>query len=351
MRQYNKGEWSELYAVYLILNDKIISVADDQLQPTNQYVKILKLIMKSSTGRAEYDLTGKSISINIEGKTVKELVVDESNAHRLLGGIVSGSGRSFSLPFGDKIMDDLMLESFKANSQQKADLNTVSVMPTESTPREIGFSIKSQLGGLSTLLNASQATNFIYEVQGFNGDIDQVNSIKTSSKVMERIKAIERAGGRLIYSDTNNEIFRQNLRLVDTMLPDILAHMVLDYFSTSGTAVLSKVASRVANRLPFDTNNLEVSSKIKQFLNHIALGMVPKKPWDGTSIAGGCIFVKVNGKLVVYTLYDMDKFNDYLINNTKFDTASTTRHRFGYLYRDASGKLYFDLNTNIRFIN
>ena len=53
MRKYNKGEWSELYAIYLILHDKVISVADNNLQPTAQYVKVLQLLMKSIEGKAE----------------------------------------------------------------------------------------------------------------------------------------------------------------------------------------------------------------------------------------------------------------------------------------------------------
>lgn len=351
MRRYNKGEWSELYAIYLILHDKVISVADDDLEPTSQYVKILKLLMKSIEGEAEYDITGPDVAIISKGRVLKKLTVDGSRAGRLLRDISMGSGASFSVPAGDVIMEELLLDSFKANSYQKSDLNTLSIMAAEATPREVGFSVKSQLGGLSTLLNASQATNFIYEVQGFTGDIDSINNIDGQAKVMRRIQAIRRGGGRFVYVDTNNDNFKNNLRLTDTMLPDILAYMVLDYFSTSGLAKLSDVARRVIPTLPFEASEIEVISKVKQFLSNVALGMVPKKPWDGTTIAGGCIFVKRDGKLVVYTLYDMDKFNDYLINNTKFDTASTTRHRFGKLYGGADGKLYFDLNTDIRFIH
>ena len=351
MRKYNKGEWSELYAIYLILHDKVISVADNNLQPTAQYVKVLQLLMKSIEGKAEYDITGNDVAIIYSGKVLKRLTVSRDNAERLFSDISSGSGASFSVPFGDTIMEELLLDAFKANSSQKSDLNTVSIMPTEATSREIGFSVKSQVGGLSTLLNASQSTNFIYEVQGFTGDVDSVNSIDGQAKVMRRIEAIKRAGGNLVYSDTKNDIFKKNLRLTDTLLPDILAYMVLDYFSTSGLAKLSDVAKRVIPSLPFQLDELEVSSKVKQFLSNIALGMVPKKEWDGTTIAGGCIFVKRDGNLVVYTLYDMDKFNDYLINNTKFDTASTSRHKFGKLYLKDSGKLYFALNTDIRFIH
>jgi type II restriction enzyme len=127
--------------------------------------------------------------------------------------------------------------------------------------------------------------------------------------------------------------------------------MVLDYFSSTGLARLSDVAKRVVSQLPFATNELEVSTKVKKFLSNIALGMVPTRDWDGTTIGGGCIFVKNDGGLVCFTLYDMDKFDDYLLKNTKFDTASTTRHKFGKLYKSDDGRLCFALNTDIRFIH
>lgn len=350
MKMYNKGEWSELYAICLILHDKIISVADDSLQPTEQYIKVLQLLMKSIEGEANYDLTGEDVAIMVNGRVLKRLTLDKSDVLKLFSDISSGSGASFNVPLGDELMKNLLLDAFKAHSYQKSDLNTVSIMPAEQTPREIGFSVKSQVGGLSTLLNASQSTNFIFEVQGYSGNIATINDIDGQSKVMRRINAIKQAGGRFVYVDTHNQVFKQNLRLTDSMLPDILAYMVLDYFSSSGLAKLSDVAKRIVAQLPFEANELEVSTKVKKFLSNIALGMIPTRDWDGTAIGGGCIFIKNDGGLVCFTLYDLDKFDDYLLNNTKFDTASTTRHKFGSLYEGNDGKIYFALNTDIRFI-
>lgn len=351
MKTYNKGEWSELYAICLILNDKIIRVADDTLQPTEQYIKVLQLLMKSIEGEANYDVTGDDIAIMVNGRVLKRLTLSKNDVLQLFNEIGGGTGASFNIPLGDKLMETLLLDAFKANSYQKSDLNTVSIMPTEQAPREIGFSVKSQVGGLSTLLNASQSTNFIYEIQGYSGNVADINDIDGQSKVMRRIEAIKQAGGRFVYSDTHNQVFKQNLRLTDSLLPEILAYMVLDYFSSTGLAKLSDVAKRVVPQLPFATNELEVSTKVKKFLSNIALGMIPTRDWDGTSIGGGCIFVRSDGGLVCFTLYDMDKFDDYLLNNTKFDTASTTRHKFGHLYKENDSKLYFALNTDIRFIH
>ena len=39
-----------------------------------------------------------------------------------------------------------------------------------------------------------------------------------------------------------------------------------------------------------------------------------------------------------------------LFLNTKLDTASSTRHRFGTIYQETNGKYYFKLNLQIRNI-
>jgi len=90
--------------------------------------------------------------------------------------------------------------------------------------------------------------------------------------------------------------------------------------------------------------------KIKNFLDAIALGMVPSKSWDGFSKAhGGYIVVKENGDVVCYHLYNRDEFRSYLFENTKFDAPSTTRYGYGELYEE-NDKLFFKLNLQIRFV-
>lgn len=353
MKTYNKGEWSELYAICSILRDGIIRVADKDLKPTGDIIRVLQLLMESENGEASYDITDQNntVSIIVNGSVIKRLRIDGEKINKLLSDIVLGSGRSFSIPVGDSLMNDLLLVSFKANSYQKSDLNTRSIMPNEATPRTIGFSVKSQIGAMPTLLNASQATNFIFEVEGFNGDIDAINRIEGSSKIKDRLSAIRNAGGSLIYCDTENQTFQQNLRMTDSLLPEIIAYMLLDFFSSKGVLTLERASERVVNLLPFSANELEIKTKVKAFLSNITLGMIPTEEWDGSELGGGCIFVKNDGDIVCFTLYDRDAFKDYLIKNTKFDTASSSRHRFGFLYRDnTTGKLFFNLNLDIRMI-
>lgn len=69
----------------------------------------------------------------------------------------------------------------------------------------------------------------------------------------------------------------------------------------------------------------------------------------GDIVNGGCIIVKSEGQIVCFTLNDINKFRDYLFNNTKFDTAFTSRHEFGELYKDDKGA-FIKLNLDVRML-
>lgn len=77
--------------------------------------------------------------------------------------------------------------------------------------------------------------------------------------------------------------------------------------------------------------------------------MTPAKVWSGIYDAtGGFLIVKRNGDVLCYHIYNRNQFEDYLFQNTKLDTASSTRHEFGKIYEE-NGQLYFNLNLQIRF--
>ena len=61
-------------------------------------------------------------------------------------------------------MDSYNSKSIKTKSSVKSDIRIVIHDSRTGTNPELGFSIKSQLGKASTLLNASMTTNFIYRL-------------------------------------------------------------------------------------------------------------------------------------------------------------------------------------------
>lgn len=245
--------------------------------------------------------------------------------------------------------------SLKANSSAKTDITIVVHDQRTNQQPTLGFSIKSQLGSPSTLLNAGKTTNFIFKITGKDfseKEIDQINSISSRSKIKDRITKIESKGGEFQFLRTERKIFSNNLVLIDSLLPEILSQLVFDFYSSEYSHLIDLVnLITKKNPVNFDTENEHrfYEYKIKRFLTDVALGMMPSKVWTGKYDAtGGYLIVKDNGEVLCYHIYNLNQFEDYLLNNTKFDTASSSRHGFGIIYRD-NGQLYFKLNLQIRF--
>lgn len=352
MKTYNKGEWSELYAICKMLYDQMIDVCDKDLKSTDQKIKILKLLMRSVLGDSEYDIDGNDngdISILYNGRLVKSANLSKELIFSILNEIIAGSGASFNIPSGELAMKELMLDDFKSTSYVKSDVETYSIMPHEEIARQIGFSIKSQIGSPATLLNASESTNFIYKIEGFTGDINEVNNIATRSKIKDRMQYIFEHNGEFVFHGMANQTFQQNLEMTDSNLPEIISGLLMVFFVGKGARTVKDLIDSYTDFFKDRTPEF-VLKKVKDFLSNVTLGMIPTREWDGSELGGGCIFVKDDGNLVCFTLYDMDDFKDYLINNTKFETASTSRHKFGILYRQGDD-LFFNLNLDVRFIH
>lgn len=219
----------------------------------------------------------------------------------------------------------------------------------------LGFSIKSQLGSPSTLLNAGKTTNFIFKINDASlsaDEIEKINSIDSRSKIMDRINAVIKKRGEFEFIKTERQVFANNLILIDSKLPEILSQIIFDFYSSDKSHLVDLVAKTTTeNPLQFDNSNEHkfYEYKIKRFLTDVALGMMPSVVWTGQyDTTGGYLIVKENGDVLCYHIYNRNEFEDYLFNNTKLDTASSTRHSFGTIYKE-NEDLFFKLNLQIRF--
>ena len=213
-----------------------------------------------------------------------------------------------------------------------------------------------QLGSPSILLNAGKTTNFKFQLIGrelSNDQVEEINNISGRSKIKERVSAVKKASCLFNFVKVSNNIFSNNLVLIDSSLPQILADMVLRFYGSNLSRTTDLLAAiEEDNLLEFDTSNSHpfYSYKIKRLYTDIALGMTPAKVWNGDYDAtGGYLIVKNDGDVICYHLFEKKQFENYLINNTKFETASTSRYDFGKIYREDK-KLFMNLNLQIRFI-
>lgn len=354
----NKGEWSEIYTLLKLLGDKLLYPGDEHLEKIKDvFYPIVKILRSGSNGNFEYTVLDDIVIVS-GNEEVLRIPIEEFKikAAALLEHIKFSSTSTFSVPEIEEFMYSINCLSLKASSSSKTDITIVVHDRRTNQEPTLGFSIKSQLGNPSTLLNAGRTTNFIYkitEVDLSDSEMLQINSIDTKTKIKDRIQAVLEKGGSLEFVGTEQQVFSNNLILIDSLLPHILASMLFDYNTSkaSGTVELLKNIEEL-NPLSFDVSNQHkfYSYKIKRFLTDIALGMMPSVVWTGEYDAtGGYLIVKEDGEVLCYHIYNRTEFENYLLTNTRFETASSSRHGFGTIYRE-NNDLFFKLNLQIRFI-
>ena len=355
----NKGEWSEIYTLFKLLADGRLYAGDANLNRTDIYYPVIDIIRQEAK-RYDYlpDSGRQIVVINEEGDVLmcKPMADFAREADRLLGHIKQHSDSAFSLPDTEKFMRAVGCSSIKARSRDKADIHIIlHDHRTGFTPQQ-GFSIKSQLGEPSTLLNASNATNFLFEIQGAPLSDLQMAEINRINSQQARMRRLFESGHTIVFREVEHPVFRNNLLFIDCGLPALLGACLVQKWRGSHPSKLTDVAAQVAgeNPLAYQGDNVLTfyEHKLKIFLLDIALGMMPAHQWNGCYEAnGGYIVVKEDGDIVCYHFYDRNEIESYLFVNTHLDTPSRSRHRWGSLFRHpVDGAPCLRLNLQIRFI-
>lgn len=194
----------------------------------------------------------------------------------------------------------------------------------------------------------------VHQIDGpiTDNDINNINSINSRSKIRDRIQEIYKMGCSITYHDLANDVFKTNLQLIDSSLPQILGEIIREFFSGTSSS-LEDLVKTISDSNPCNFNLTHnhrfYHYKIKNFLTDSALGMTPSTVWSGLYHAtGGYIVVREDGELVCYHIYNRNEFQDYLLKNTKLEAPSSGRHQYGLLYKK-DGQTYIKLNLQIRF--
>jgi len=140
-----------------------------------------------------------------------------------------------------------------------------------------------------------------------------------------------------------------NLSLVDSLIPSLIAKMLLEFFVQRTSNLSENLTNVFHSGHTFDTDLAALEVKVKRLLVSVLLGFFAGTKWDGNYVSNGTIVVKEDGEQVGFHIIDKSELENYLFENIKFDTPSTTRHRYGSLIRESNGKVYFKLNLQLRF--
>lgn len=295
----------------------------------------------------EKDIPGHDILL-AGFETESEYLFNEINSKASKG--------AFSVESTQNFMDKILCYKLSAPAKDKSDI-TINIIDinTRYSPT-VGFSIKSELGSSPTLLNGGKTTNFIYKIiHSYPDLVREANEIyivsagKNHTDVRGRINKIIDENGQLKYWKMNNQTFSDNLVLIDSNMDRIIAETLL-YFYKDGISNCDEMVEKLERENPMNYGNVNAYKyKFKKFLTAVALGMKPATVWDGLDEAtGGYIVVTKEGNVLAYHIYNRNYFEEYLLKNTKYETASTSRHDFGEVYSE-NGEDFIKLNLQVRF--
>lgn len=360
MPKGNKGEWSEIYAFAKLLADGQVFGADKDLNPIPSEIYKIEEILREGL-RFHHESSKIAFYRNgvYEGcYSLNDLLKD---VPQLLSEINAGTN-SFESAAGSRVMNALKQTKLKAPATQKTDLIMKLRDPRSAGLPDLGFSIKSYLGSLPTLFNASHATKFVYEIEPVPGfDFELIKNFSESSPSLDQTKAyilslLDNSSITIKFDHMMDDCCRRNFMLVDSFFPQIFAEAVLIHYCGRDNR-LERICEIMEMEDPLfvDVENY-YTKKVTDFLVNVALGMEPATPWNAVEEAnGGYIVVKNDGNVVCYNLYDRGKFRGYLLRHCKFDTPSATKFLNagettpdGMIYF-SNGKAFINLNRQIRF--
>lgn len=355
---HNKGEWSELLTFVKLLVEQQLFLADAKLNPTENKLFIHKVTTENLN--LEFFILDKSTIEIVDKKTTekKQLkisdLLNQQTLKILTETIISKTG-TFEIPEFEVIQNALGFSVVKGgHSNQKADILLDISSESFARKNHEGFGIKSYLGAKPTLLNASGNTNFIFRIDGLCAEkIDEINAIDTATKLRDRIVAIENNGGSFHYISAEKEAMTHNLKMVDSLMPEIVAHILLAFYKQRISAI-SNIIDFIHEQTLLNTQihygeKIVLQNKIQRLLVDVLLGFFAGSKWDGAYQANGSIVMKNSADCVAFHIIDLESLKTYLYENIKLDTPSTTRHRFGKLFIEKDNKLYFKLNLQLRF--
>lgn len=353
---YNKGEWSELVVFVKMLLEKKLVLADAELNPRNYHFKVDKVTTRNLN--SSFHILESALIKCTNKETGVEKIIDISEVittdkiETIIKEIKKSKG-TFNIKEFDVIKNTLGFDVVKGgNSSQKSDI-VLDIRNEEVEESNTGFAIKSYLGSTPTLLNASGNTNFIFELHGIKtSQIDEINNINTTTKLKDRIARVEELGGTFTFKGAEKPVMDYNLQLVDSHMPVIIGEILLAFFKerinkitdiTDYLCGLNNLKSLIPN---LDYNFLQI--KISTLLVNILLGMFAGEKWDGNYLSKGTIILKANGDCLGFHIIDLKNLKEFLFQNIRLDSPSSTRHRYGSAYVE-NGKIFFKLNLQLRF--
>ena len=351
MLKGNKGEWSEIYVFLRLLLERKISCIDQNLKVGDDYLEILELYRKMKNGNLiVYDLKTEIATFypEMDKKDVKNLnsALVEYYSRMILHTLASKTDRTFELEDVEKFLSSISVDTLKAKSTDKTDIQMLTRDPKNAIVTKNGFSIKSDIGAKPTLINSSGATNFIFKLNGFNFDkMQRANEIESQN---ERMQYIFQNISDYVFLGADSSQTKLNLQLLDLNYEKIVSLLLWKSFEL-GITDLKELCVILDKQKLFLISDNYIEFKIKKLLITCCLGLNLGQKWSGKEDAnGGFINVSKDGQLSAIHFFNRNIVEDFLFENTRLERGSRTKHKYGDVYQKEN-EFYIKLNFAVRF--
>jgi hypothetical protein len=346
----NKGEWSKIYAICACLasgriNTRFVSTIDEDY-------RVSGFVIKAQTAKLFLSIEGSQVLTSRQEKDHNARRIDRvwlaEACSQLLSEVMDERPvGSFNSSTGDSILQELGIEE-KFQSNGRSDLQIIVRDLLSGKDEELTVFVKSWMGASPTLLNASNSTNIRYQILAPRRELKY--SVTQNPTPAELVQLIISRGYPVEFK-AMNEKFQENLEAIDPALPEFIASAV--FYSNSG--IDRDVESVIGATIQHDPLAMGLSGMdgrfkgaFDQLLQEICAGMTAtKKLRKGIDQRMGVIEVDRTGMPRLIEIVSNSKFDSYLYSNSKFDSPSRVKFKYGQLV-EIDGQLFLDLNFQIR---
>ncbi len=378
----NKGELSELLVLLRLLHNPRLPVVDGDMHLTGDNIDV------HSIKRCEKRIDNTPIWIEyVHDHVQNQIIIREGQLgnfailgsaspkeakrlhDQLLELIISPKVKK--VPCDHPVLMDayalLHTKEVAAKSVDKSDF--IATISTANNPMNStrGFSIKSQAGSNSTLINSSKMNSaFKFRVTREGRGLVKAERdvlLAWPEKNKDRYKRLIAEGYRLDFVKCQGEYCQYNLMMMDGLAPNILGALLFErHFFDKQSSTLNVLTERLCSpenldNYPFlhqlgttdESRYKSVAFKVKKILLAFSASATVGSPWDGDNQnSGGIVVVTKNGDVTCLDTFTQDGLAAYLYTRTFFETPSLNRHG-GEEFYEEDDDLFIDLQLQVRF--
>lgn len=366
----NIGEWAEVSAVLNILaTGRVATVRlnGSKLARTSAGVVVASMRLERGANVISYNFLREGgeysrLEVSVDDRLVdiySRKDVEQDNLlfiENLKNAIKDKSSRTFEVSGADDLLRKYCMGNGKSRSSLKQDLELELINVDGTISPAKGFSIKSYTGGDPTLFNPGNAARFRYRIDGAKKVLAEklvAEQSSTKGRVINTFSTLDSNGVLTNSVSVPDAAFQRNLELLDAQMAEVMGLLILNAFAAGNKTVKQSLNRLIlSDPLEFGADaEVYYTYRVKAFLRAVALGFTASKPWTGNEdAAGGMILVDPNLTCFCF-LSDKAEFESYLLENSYFETPSTSKEKYGgycTLEFDEKKGYYIDLLMQIR---